>query len=162
METLIDDDVYDEMKRLVKKWVYTPFKNMEEKQNKKEFDIHSIINKQGMLLAFHHAWLDPLFVSEKSKQREYLAKAMINKLNEKWSQDVIDYENKNNTTMFTDAVLDLKDKVVSHGKYKKLAALINERDYKKEKENTHIFDSCIWCDGNSLNEEICDECLTRN
>lgn len=124
----VDDDVCDEMGELRNKWVYKPLKKLDKRPYP-----HSVINKQDMLLAFYHAWLDTEYVSEKSKQREYLAKLGIDKLNEDWFQShVIEYENENNTNMFTDAVLEFRDK--NHGRYAKLANIINKRDYKKQEE----------------------------
>lgn len=159
----VDDNVCDEMKELRNKHIYTLFKKLDERPYP-----HSVIDKQGLLLSFYHAWLDTEFVSEKSKQREYLAKLGIDRLDEKWLQShIVNYENKKGTTMFTDAVIDFKNKLVTHGKYKKLADFINKRDYEEGcnlsiYNDEDIYDGCIWCNGDSLNEEICNECLTRD
>ena len=48
METLIDDDVYDEMKKLNEKYAAASFKHVEEKHNKRTPDV-IVVNPSLMI-----------------------------------------------------------------------------------------------------------------
>jgi hypothetical protein len=107
---MVDDDVANE---------FTKFYEHLITKHYKDFKKDNMYMYIAMNLKFFESWLDTPYVSEKSKQREYCAKRMLDKFN----KDLYDVDLFIN--QFTNSVNYVKEEL----DYTDYANLINYRDY---------------------------------